>query len=208
MGLGASLVSGKVSLLPSTRTPAVMRQLQAFAPDVVCLTDEADCDIDLPRVRLPAPAPAPTAPAAAPVPQIEREAHAAWVFTSGSTGAPVPHRKTFGGLMRDVGEEAQRLGLLDGRAHAIVATVPPQHMYGLESSVLVALASGNALCAERPFYPADICAVERASKPMRGVLTTVAAAMTVEAPSMRRLPGTSPICTQRRSRAGRRAPRL
>jgi acyl-coenzyme A synthetase/AMP-(fatty) acid ligase len=29
-------------------------------------------------------------------------------------------------------------------------------MYGFESTVLLALQSGNALCAERPFYPADI----------------------------------------------------
>src|SRR5438876_8411853 len=40
VGFAASLVSGKLSLLPSTRTPEVVRQLRAFAPDVVCLTDE------------------------------------------------------------------------------------------------------------------------------------------------------------------------
>jgi acyl-coenzyme A synthetase/AMP-(fatty) acid ligase len=173
VGLGASLVSGKVSLLPSTRTPEVMRQLQAFAPDVVCLTDEADCDIALPRVRLPAAAaPAAASPAAASIPQIDPAAHAAWVFTSGSTGAPVPHRKSFGRLIECVREEARRLGLLDGRAHAIVATVPPQHMYGLESSVLAPLATGNALCAERPFYPADICAVLEAVPAPRLLIST------------------------------------
>ena len=31
-------------------------------------------------------------------------------------------------------------------------------MYGFESTVLLALLSGNAFCAERPFYPADIAA--------------------------------------------------
>ena len=30
-------------------------------------------------------------------------------------------------------------------------------MYGFESTVLLALQSGNAFSAERPFYPADIC---------------------------------------------------
>ena len=43
-------------------------------------------------------------------------------------------------------------------AHVIVATVPPQHSYGLESSVLVALQGGVAFSAARPFYPVDICA--------------------------------------------------
>jgi acyl-coenzyme A synthetase/AMP-(fatty) acid ligase len=159
VGLAATLVSGKVSLLPATRTPEVIAQLARFAPDVICLTDEAQCDIELPRVLYPAARDAadPTPRTEAAVPLIDPGQTAAWVFTSGSTGVPVPHRKTFGGLRRDVREEARRLGLLDGRAHAVVATVPPQHMYGLESSVLAPLASGNALCAERPFYPADIC---------------------------------------------------
>jgi acyl-coenzyme A synthetase/AMP-(fatty) acid ligase len=84
----------------------------------------------------------------------------------------VPHRKSFGGLMQDVREEARRLGWLDGRAHAIVATVPPQHMYGFESSVLAPLATGNALCAERPFYPADICAVLEAVPAPRVLIST------------------------------------
>ena len=53
VGLAASLLSGKVSLLPSTHTPEVMRQLRLFAPDVICLTDEADCTIALPRVTYP-----------------------------------------------------------------------------------------------------------------------------------------------------------
>jgi acyl-coenzyme A synthetase/AMP-(fatty) acid ligase len=173
VGLGASLASGKVSLLPSTRTPEVMRQLQAFAPDVVCLTDEAHCDIALPRVRLPvAAAPRGVAAKLEPNPQIDSGAHAAWVFTSGSTGAPVPHRKSFGRLIECVREEARRIGLLDGRAHAIVATVPPQHMYGFESSVLAPLATGNALCAERPFYPADICAVLEAVPAPRVLIST------------------------------------
>ncbi|MGH8133313.1 MAG: AMP-binding protein [Steroidobacteraceae bacterium] len=162
VALAASLASGKVSLLPSTRTPAVIAQLAHLAPDVFCLTDEEQCDIDLPRVVYPAGRGSVRAPSltarVAPVPSIDSAQVAAWVFTSGSTGVPVPHRKTFGKLFDCVRVEAQRLGFPDGRSHTIVATVPPQHMYGFESSVLMALATGNALCAERPFYPADICA--------------------------------------------------
>jgi len=36
--------------------------------------------------------------------------------------------------------------------------VPAQHMYGFESSVLIALHGGAVLDAERPFFPADIVA--------------------------------------------------
>jgi acyl-coenzyme A synthetase/AMP-(fatty) acid ligase len=66
---------------------------------------------------------------------------------------------------------APLLGLLDGRSHALVGTVPAQHMYGFESSLLLALLSGNAFCAERPFYPADV-ASNLESVPQPRVLVT------------------------------------
>ena len=155
VGFAASLMSGKLSLLPSTHTPEVIRQLLEFAPDVVCLSDEDDCDIALPQVRYPRGA---ATGEAAVVPQVATDAVAACVFTSGSTGTPLPYRKSFGRLVSCVREESGRLNL-PASSCAIVATVPSQHMYGFESSVLLALANGHALCAERPFYPADIAAV-------------------------------------------------
>jgi len=157
VGFAASLVAGKISLLPSTHTPEVIRQLTEFAPDVFCLTDDPRCQIELPRVRFPED----NEPHAAregewPPIQIEQDRLAAYVFTSGSTGTPLPYRKTWGRLVHCVRFEAERLGLLDGRSHAIVGTVPPQHMYGFESTVLLALQTGNSFSAGRPFYPADI----------------------------------------------------
>jgi acyl-coenzyme A synthetase/AMP-(fatty) acid ligase len=175
VGLAACLMSGRVSLLPSTHTPPVIAQLANLVPDAVCLTDDAGCAIDLPQARYEqllredAPA-APEAPFH--VPRIATSQLAAIVFTSGSTGAPVPYRKTWGPLARCVLDGARRLGLLDGRSHTLLSTVPGQHMYGFESSVLLALLSGNALCAERPFYPADVAAaVGRIPRP-RVLVTT------------------------------------
>src|ERR1700685_586906 len=48
VGLAACLITERVSLLPSTHTPEVIRQLKAFAPDAFCLTDDSRCEIDLP----------------------------------------------------------------------------------------------------------------------------------------------------------------
>ena len=169
MGFAASLVSGKVSLLPSTHTAEVIRQLTAFAPDVFCLTDDPKCDIDLPRT------PFPDGTASSEdfsVPAIDSGQLAAYVFTSGSTGTPLPYKKTWGRLLRCVHDGASRLGLLDGRAHTLVGTVPPQHMYGFESSVLLGLQTGSALCAERPFYPADICSTLTAAPRPRALIST------------------------------------
>ena len=171
VGFAAGLVAGKVSLLPSTHTPEVIRQLAVFAPDAFCLTDDSACDIDLPKILFPEVATSVVAEGV--VPDIDAGQLAAYVFTSGSTGTPLPYRKTWGRLLRCVRDGALRLGLLDGR-HTIVGTVPPQHMYGFESSVLLGLQTGSAICAERPFYPADICTIlAQAARPRVLISTPV-----------------------------------
>ena len=170
VALAACIVSGRVSLLPSTHTPEMVRQMQRIAPDVFCIVDQGAGrgDVDLPTFRYPESMPPP--PAADPaIPDIDCEQVIAQVFTSGSTGVPMPHVKRWGSLVRNVRAEAERLGI--GAAHAILGTVPPQHMYGLESTVLMPLQSGAALHAGRPFYPADICAA-LASLPRPRVLVT------------------------------------
>ena len=170
VGLCAALVAGKISLLPSTQTPEVIRQLQTFAPDAFCLTDDAHCDIALPRFMCTAEAPLQTI--AWQIPAIPAAQIAAYVFTSGSTGVPVPHAKTWGRLVQCVHREAERLGLRESAAYTLIGTVPAQHMYGFESTVLLALQSGAAFCAERPFYPADICNTVAAAPRPRALITT------------------------------------
>ncbi|HEY8856169.1 MAG TPA: AMP-binding protein [Rugosibacter sp.] len=161
VGLAAAIVAGKVSLLPSTHTPEVVRQIKVFAPDVFCLTDSDHCTVDLPQLRYPAmgiinqPG-QPDPPNTFAIPQIDSKQRIAVLFTSGTTGIPQPHPKTWGALVSSVQAEALRLGLLHNTNATLVGTVPPQHMYGFESTVLMAWLSGNALSHAQPFYPADI----------------------------------------------------
>ena len=42
------------------------------------------------------------------------------------------------------------------RGTAILGTVPPQHMFGFETTVMLALQSGTPLLDARPVYPADL----------------------------------------------------
>jgi acyl-coenzyme A synthetase/AMP-(fatty) acid ligase len=179
VGLAAGLVAQRVTLLPPTTTAEVIGQLQRFAPDVTCLTDEDDCRIELPQLRYPPMSDTGDAAGAqsgragdAGVPMIDTAQPTACVFTSGSTGTPLPYHKTFGSLIQCVRIEAGRLGLGRDPPCTIVATVPPQHMYGFESSVLMAMANGFALSAERPFYPADIVAVLESVPRPRVLVTT------------------------------------
>jgi acyl-coenzyme A synthetase/AMP-(fatty) acid ligase len=175
VGLAACLTTRRISLLPSTYTREVVRQLKQSAPDAFCLTDDARCDIELPRVQYShdwrALEPR-LADSAWSVPHIDAAQVAAIVFTSGSTGLPQPYRKTWGRLARCVQDGAPQLGLSDGRRYTLIGTVPAQHMYGFESTVLLALQSGNAFCAERPFYPADICACLAAAAQPRVLIST------------------------------------
>jgi acyl-coenzyme A synthetase/AMP-(fatty) acid ligase len=184
VGLAACLVTGRVSLLPSSHTPEVIGQLARFAPDAFCLTDDPDCDIGLSKVYYSEEVPITNAACADTgvsatdtdavwaVPEIPVTQLAAIVFTSGSTGTPLPYKKTWGRLARCIRDGAPRLGLLDGRSHVLIGTVPPQHMYGFESTVLLALVSGNSFCAERPFYPADIAATVAGLPRPRVLVTT------------------------------------
>ena len=175
VGLAAALLSKKICLLPSTHTPEMIRRLAEFAPDAFCLTDDDDCSVALPQLRFPAhweqaePDQLPFA-----VPRIDSAQLVAYVFTSGSTGTPLPHKKTWGALVRNVQSEAELSGLNDGRPHAVIGTVPPQHMYGFESTVLMVMQSANAMVAGHSFYPVDICnAIESVPRPRVLVSTPV-----------------------------------
>jgi acyl-coenzyme A synthetase/AMP-(fatty) acid ligase len=154
VGFAAALVSNKVSLLPPTHTVEMVRQLQAFAADVFCLHDNPDCDIALPKLRYQANSGLPAANTE--IPLIDSQQVAAIVFTSGSTGTPLPHVKHWGSLVKNVHAQSVRLGLTPDSAYTLIGTVPPQHMYGFESTVLLTLQSGNALHSGQPFYPEDI----------------------------------------------------
>lgn len=169
VGLAAAIVTGKISLLPSTHTPETVRQIKVFAPDVFCLTDNDLCTVNLPQLRYPVMTASPGAVFS--IPQIDASQRIAVVFTSGSTGTPQPHLKTWGALVSSVQVEAARLGLLHNTPHTLIGTVPPQHMYGFESTVLMAWHSGNALSHAQPFYPADICQA-LATVPMPRVLVS------------------------------------
>lgn len=87
---------------------------------------------------------------------ISGEHIAAVVFTSGSTGEPDPNPKTWKSLIISARLIMERFKFDKQNIKIIVATVPPQHMYGLENSVMVPLISGVSIYGGRPFFPTDI----------------------------------------------------
>jgi acyl-coenzyme A synthetase/AMP-(fatty) acid ligase len=178
IGLGAAMLRGQSNLMPPNHTPDTVARLRGLFPAVYGLTDAPRDELALPMVRhIEASIARPTAAdTLAGVPPIDADLLAAQVLTSGSTGAPVPHAKHWGLLVRNTQAGARRLAQQMGRRDlagvTLVATVPAQHMYGFESSVLIALLGGAAFDSARPFYPADIAAaLTRAPRP-RMLVTT------------------------------------
>ncbi|HET7402144.1 MAG TPA: AMP-binding protein, partial [Usitatibacter sp.] len=94
----------------------------------------------------------------------------ACLFTSGSTGEPQPNLKTWGSLVADARAAARRLGA--ARGDTILGTVPAQHMYGFECTVMLPLQSGAALASERPYFPAEIDAAIARARPRRLLFIT------------------------------------
>ena len=82
------------------------------------------------------------------------------LYTSGSTGAPEPHPKTMLHLAAGALVLGDRLsrdiegGL--GAVKRIICSVPPQHMFGVEASVLLSLVYGYPVLDRRPLLPADV----------------------------------------------------
>jgi acyl-coenzyme A synthetase/AMP-(fatty) acid ligase len=180
VGLGAALVRGQHNLLPPNHTVDMVARLRDGFAHTYCMRDREHLasagDLPVPSV-LYAEENTPVLSDKAPdLPQIPHDALAAQVLTSGSTGTPVPHSKHWGLLHQNIQAEAQELARAMGRHDLIgvnlVATVPAQHMYGFESTVLVALLAGAAFDAARPFFPADIAAaLKRMPRPCMLVTT-------------------------------------
>ncbi len=174
VGLGAALLRGHTCLLPPNHTAHTVERLRARFAQTYALVEAGSERDDLPSIAH-APDATPASGEAAN-PALAAELVAAYVLTSGSTGDPVPHPKPWGLLATSARSEASRLATAMGRASlagvTLIATVPPQHMYGFESSVLLALHGGAAFDAGRPFYPADIAATLAATPAPRALVTT------------------------------------
>jgi acyl-coenzyme A synthetase/AMP-(fatty) acid ligase len=205
VGLAAALTRQQLSLLPPNQTPELVKQLQDEYPGLYSLVDGPVEHAGLTALRYCGADD--TAPAVAELPSFPASQVAALVFTSGSTGRPLAHAKTWGALARGAAAQAERLGIQAHGTLAIVGTVPAQHMYGFESTLLLALHNGLALHSARPFYPADIrSALEQVPAPRMLVTTPVHLRALIEAQTQ--LPAleillcaTAPLATERAAAA-------
>ena len=153
LGFAAALMGGRVSLLPPARGPEVWRALQRRYPGACVLSE---MQVAGERCLAIAPFLEDRAAGRFEIPEVDADAIAAILFTSGSTGEPAAHAKSWGQLCRGASLLAAALGWDARPAQAIVGSVPPQHMFGLESTVVLAWRAGIPVHARTPLLAADL----------------------------------------------------
>lgn len=183
VAFGAVLLRGQTNLLPASRAEAVIAEVQRDW-DHSHIVDDA---------RVAAAIHQAVRSEAFVVPLIAADHIAVIGFTSGSTGQPRPHPKTWGGFVQSTTSNLAVLRPLIGAAgFSVLATVPPQHMYGIEMSVLLPLLAGASLYTRRSLFPADIAASLAELEAPR-VLVSTPVHLCVLASSGQELPATAAV---------------
>jgi acyl-coenzyme A synthetase/AMP-(fatty) acid ligase len=171
VAFAAALLRNQVTLLCSDRSPEQLRALVDRYPRLHLVTDDPRDDCPVPRTVL-TPFPLPASSASLAMPSIAADTLAAIVFTSGSTGSPVPHRKTWGMLVERSIDAAACFDFTQDRPSNVVGMVPAQHMYGFETTVLLPLHVPVATWCDVAFYPQDVATALRSVPEPRVLVTT------------------------------------
>lgn len=175
LGFCAALVRGQTNLLPQNRAPATQALLRQQYPDSYVLHDGLDNLIDqcpafnLNQIDL-------RGEPECDVPQIPASQLAAIAFTSGSTGQPKANLKPWHTFVTSSRMNAQEMLGSDYRdtLRFALATVPAQHMWGLETSLLLPLFARLCISDARPLFPLDVAnALQQLPEPRLLISTPV-----------------------------------
>lgn len=174
----AAILRGQTNLLPQNRAPATLEQLAASYPGAYILHQGLE--------QLPPGIAAHNmnqqslvGDAATAIPGIPLDQLAAIAFTSGSTGQPKPNLKPWHTFIESSRINARHMlpPLSVGQSQPTIyelATVPPQHMWGLETSVLLPLFAPVCAADVKPLFPQDVHqALSRLPEPRLLVSTPV-----------------------------------
>ena len=164
----AALIREQTALLPVNDTDIAVAELAERYPDCYVMLD-ASRSLTLETVAigsLPV-----TNGGRTDVPDIPAEHVAAILQTSGSTGEPQAHEKTWGEMV--IGAQRWRERFAIDASDYIVATVPAQHMFGFEASIMLPLQTGAGVFDGQPFYPADVAGALRLANDATLVTTPV-----------------------------------
>jgi len=174
VGFAAAIARGQVTLMPPSRVPGVVVDIANEHPGCYLLVDSSTADGALPQFRIDIGPTEDPGVAGLPLPRdlpvIDPGQLAAVLFTSGSTGKATPNPKQWGTLVQ--GAHATANATLPVPSPATVTTVPPQHMYGFEMTMLLPLLGRTRLQCERPLFPDDVRRALAMTPEPRWLITT------------------------------------
>ncbi len=154
----AAINVGQTNLLPANRASRTILDVVQQYEGSYCICDEELEDIELSKkqyFKFNKPEIS-TENFPFDVSHIQEQHIAAIAFTSGSTGNPSPNKKTWGSLAYGAKKAQKRFNIGKDTTTHIVATVPPQHMYGLETTIVLPLFSDCCIHTGKAFFPEDI----------------------------------------------------
>lgn len=145
VALAAAFLEGRPTILPSSEAPeAVAQAIEGEAAPLVFKDWRVgDAGREDPAEMIAA---------------LRAAAGEVRVFTSGSTGAPARHLKSWRMLADGAtvaGAALARIGLSPERC-GLLGSTPHQHMYGLEAVIFACLAHDYPIHRRAIFYPADL----------------------------------------------------
>ena len=155
VAFAAAMLADQTTLLPPSRASGAISDIADRHPGCYCLVDRVSESLPLAQYAVSFPV-ADADAREIEVPEIPSELLAAVAFTSGSTGSPRANAKRWGDLVTGARLADRRFAVSARRPGTILATVPPQHMYGLEVSIMLPLVAGIRVHGGLPFYPEDI----------------------------------------------------
>jgi len=166
VGFGAALARGQVTLLSADRSPHRQRALAALYPGTYAL-------VDGPEAAIPSAEAGAWGEGEGTNFTVPANAVAAIGFTSGSTGEPAAHAKPWRALVAAARAAARRFGLDDAADPAtVIGTVPAQHMYGFETTMVLPLRAPVAIHSGPHFYPVEVAEAVAAAPGRRVLVTT------------------------------------
>lgn len=163
----AAMLEGVITVMPANQSSGELERLNSMHAGMQTVDDDTVADLcqldhdyrdDLASMAV--------------FMQVPEDRVVAELYTSGSTGMPSANCKCWAELVHGAQRVANRFDLSREQQHVVVATVPPQHMFGFELSVVLPLVVGVSVYHAKPFYPEDLAQALRAVPAPRMLVTT------------------------------------
>ncbi|NOT84051.1 MAG: AMP-binding protein [Methylococcaceae bacterium] len=148
----AVMLRNQITLLPPNQSPRTLSDLLSAYTPAYCITDSIEAAPKQDTVLISEEL---LTLNTVIFPPIDQNRILSISFTSGSTGKPKAIAKNWREFQACAQLAIHHFNLAN-KAMTIVSTVPPQHMYGLETSLFWPLFSRLSVHNSRPFFPEDI----------------------------------------------------